>query len=232
MRFLRWIGGGVVAAGAVLAAFLATANAQQGWAIYVQRGAGVVLSAGQKTAAANWARSVWPSIVAANLSSVTCEHLVEVTCDLGQTCSPEAGCVPCERTVDYAGHWVCSACENVTLTDAEYLDEKLSGLDAVSDGQRCHFADTSPPDASPRGRVPVLLAPAQVATLVTAARSLGGLSGDDIPVGLTLLRVAGSAVVAAEVHKLVTAPAATFRVADRIAKDQPGAVVQLIGKVQ
>ena len=209
MRFLRWLGGSLLVAGAVLTAYMTAAGAASGDAIYVLRSPGVVLSASQKTSAGVWARSVWPELTAAGLVSIKCDHLPAVT---------GTGAA---ATVDFDGNWECSACETYTASAEEKLDAELAGT-RVTDGERCHTAKVA--DGS--------MSAAHALGLSSFARGLVGASVSEIVGSIFLARTPGQpARITAEVGMLVIAPPSTWATA-KAKGDQPGGVVRTWGKIQ
>jgi hypothetical protein len=88
---------------ATLLAYGITLNAATGDAIYIKLEAPKVLNGTQKTCVAQLVKSVWPTAVLANVSTLTCGR-DEITAALG-----------------------CTATETVTITAAQFLAADLAG---------------------------------------------------------------------------------------------------------
>ena len=210
MRFIRWLGGGILVAGATIALLLSTANAQQGWPITTQLVAPVVLSGVQKTSVGNWAASVWAALTPSAVASISCEH-----------------------RPPFAGRWGGAACEAATLSDDEFVAAEIAGADVSSAAQKCYAADSAPPEGDPPpGPAVVLLTVAKVNSLLAAARNLGSLESDEIPASVTIARTPGAPTrITATVSKVAVLSPAEYRAA-RARPDQPGGVARLVGVVQ
>jgi hypothetical protein len=148
-RLLLLAGGVLIVAAGVLATI--TAGASPGDVVAVRTGTPVVLSGAQATAAGNWAKTVWPSIVVANV-----DHI-----DGFQEFDPAQG--------GYTGRWRVEACDERTLTDAEYAAARLAGQ--VQPGQslviKCLTA--GPPPLPGDTRIPdAVLTQAQIDAMLTA----------------------------------------------------------------